>query len=287
MLPDPPLRRTPPPLDRPSAGPPKISRFFFFLPPFSFFFSLSGDLLVSFFLSLGVCLVEFWWCFWSVGSSNVLVFALRLYCETPVACRPPGASTRPGCFFFLSLWMFFFLSLWMFFSFSLDVFFLSLWMFFSFLSGCFFSFLSGCFFRFSLDVFFVSLWMFFSFLSGCFFSFLSGVFPHFPFLSSLAFFSLFSSVFFSRLWSLFWSFFSVFWSFFFLVLRTLIWLGALSSKLQKKTHPKTLSSKKAFSSKKHFHPKTGSSNDTFIQKRFRAMTLSSQTIFIHPEHLNT
>ena len=44
------IPRTP----RPSAGPPKISRFFSFShPPFSIFFSLSGCLLVSFFFSLG------------------------------------------------------------------------------------------------------------------------------------------------------------------------------------------------------------------------------------------
>ena len=30
--------------------------------------------------------------FWLVGTSNVLVFAVRLSCETPAACRPPGAS---------------------------------------------------------------------------------------------------------------------------------------------------------------------------------------------------
>ena len=57
----------------PSAGPPKISRFFFLLtPPFSFFFSLSGG-----------PFVEFWWCFGQPGPSNVLVFALGLSCETP------------------------------------------------------------------------------------------------------------------------------------------------------------------------------------------------------------
>ena len=79
-------------------------------------------------------------------------------------------------------------------------------------------------------------------------------------------------------------------------------LGTLSSKLQKKTHPKTLSSKNTFIQKhfhpktlssktisskrednfipRHFHPKTGSSNDTFIQKRFRPMTLSSKNGFV-------
>ena len=43
----------PPPLDRPSPGPPKISLFFFSLPPEISFFLLS----------LGGLLVEFWWCF--------------------------------------------------------------------------------------------------------------------------------------------------------------------------------------------------------------------------------
>ena len=79
-----PLRRTAPPPDRPSARPPKISLFFFLLTPIFILFALSGDLLVSFFLSLGSSrgiLV-----FWSVGTSNVLVFALRLSCETPAAC---------------------------------------------------------------------------------------------------------------------------------------------------------------------------------------------------------
>ena len=67
--------------------------------------------------------------------------------------------------------------------------------------------------------------------------------------------------------------------------------GTLSSKLQKKTHPKTLSSKNTFVQNhfiqnrrqfhpRHFHPKTGSSSDTFIQKWFRPMTFSSKTGFI-------
>ena len=68
-------------------------------------------------------------------------------------------------------------------------------------------------------------------------------------------------------------------------------LGTLSSKLQKKTHPKTLSSKNTFI-QKHFHPKTLSSktissktednfiHDTFIQKRVHPMTLSSKNGFI-------
>ena len=54
-----------PPRDRPSPGPPKISLFFFSLPPQnSFFSSLSGCLLV-----------EFWWCFWRPGPSNVHVWS--------------------------------------------------------------------------------------------------------------------------------------------------------------------------------------------------------------------
>ena len=79
----------PPSPGPPSAGPPKISRFFFLLPPHfhSFFlppgiFScLSSSLWGS---SRGILVV-----FWSVGTSNVLVFALWLSCETPAACRPP------------------------------------------------------------------------------------------------------------------------------------------------------------------------------------------------------
>ena len=89
-----PLALDPPPPDAlpwtPCPGPPlrrtaqNFALFFFPLPPqFSFFFSLSGCLLVSFFLSgssRGILVV-----FWSVGTSNVLVFALRLSCETPAA----------------------------------------------------------------------------------------------------------------------------------------------------------------------------------------------------------
>ena len=68
-------------------------------------------------------------------------------------------------------------------------------------------------------------------------------------------------------------------------------LGTLSSKLQKKTHPKTLSSKKTFV-QKHFRPKTLSTqntfvqtednfiHDTFIQKRVHPMTLSSKNGFV-------
>ena len=86
------------------------------------------------------------------------------------------------------------------------------------------------------------------------------------------------------------------------------WLGTLSSKLEKETHPKTLSSKNTFVQKtlsskntfiqnrrqfhsRHFHPKTVSSNDTFIPKWFRSTTLSSKTGFIPnpkpPNSLNT
>ena len=96
--PDPPLPDRPP-LDRPPPDRPKFRAFFFLLPlPFSFFFSLSGDLLVSFF-SISGCLplsggllVEFLVVFWSVGTSNVLVFSLGLSCggSPPTACRPPG-----------------------------------------------------------------------------------------------------------------------------------------------------------------------------------------------------
>ena len=64
------------PPDRPSAGPPKISRFFFLLPPpFSFFFFLSGDLLV-----------EFWWCFGQSGPQMCLF--------SPSSC--PGSPRRPA-----------------------------------------------------------------------------------------------------------------------------------------------------------------------------------------------
>ena len=85
----------PPSAGPPSAGPPKISRFFFLLPPpiFILFFSLSGDLLVSFF-SLRMSSRVFFLCggssrgilvvFWSVGTSNVLVFALGLSQTQPL-----------------------------------------------------------------------------------------------------------------------------------------------------------------------------------------------------------
>ena len=70
----------------PAAGPPKISRFFSPLPPqFSFFFFLSLGVFSCLFSFLsgssrGILVV-----FWSVGTSNVLVFALRLSCETQAA----------------------------------------------------------------------------------------------------------------------------------------------------------------------------------------------------------
>ena len=82
----------------PEGGGPKISRFLFLLPPpFSFFFSLSLGIFSCLFFSLrvssrvfpplsggssrGILVV-----FWSVGTSNVFVFALKLSCETPAAC---------------------------------------------------------------------------------------------------------------------------------------------------------------------------------------------------------
>ena len=72
------LRRTalrgPPSAGPPSAGPPKISCFFF----------LSRHNFHSFFLSLGSSRGMFW----SVGTSNVLVFALKLSCGSPQ--RPAG-----------------------------------------------------------------------------------------------------------------------------------------------------------------------------------------------------
>ena len=69
---------------------PKFHAFFSFYLLFSFFFSLSGCLLVSFFL-FGVSLVEFWWYFGSVVTSNVLVFALKIVVwKPPTACKPPS-----------------------------------------------------------------------------------------------------------------------------------------------------------------------------------------------------
>ena len=65
-----------PPAGPPSAGPPKISRFSFPLPPPVFILSLP---------LLLVLLVEFLWCFWRPGPSNVHVWALGLSCETPAA----------------------------------------------------------------------------------------------------------------------------------------------------------------------------------------------------------
>ena len=60
---------------------PKISRFFFRLPP-----------PVSLFFSLTVCLlVVFWWCLEAPGPSNVHVWSsLWLLCEAPAAPKPPG-----------------------------------------------------------------------------------------------------------------------------------------------------------------------------------------------------
>ena len=94
-------RTAPPAPDRPLPDRPKISRFFFFLMlPFSFFFSLSlgifsclffSPLRVSsriFFPLSGGLHVEFLVVFWSVGTSNVLVFALGLSCENPGAPFP-------------------------------------------------------------------------------------------------------------------------------------------------------------------------------------------------------
>ena len=103
--------RTAPPSDRPPSDcpppdRPKFHAFFSFShPPFSFFLSLSGCLLVSFCLSLEVFLVEFWSCFGRSGPSNVLVFALGLSCETPAACRnfgPPTLRAPTFSVFFLS-----------------------------------------------------------------------------------------------------------------------------------------------------------------------------------------
>ena len=81
-------------------------------PKFRAFFSFSHPHFHSFFLSLGIfsclffslrvssrvfvplsggLLVECWWCFWLVGSSNVLVFRPQVVVwKPPVACRPPG-----------------------------------------------------------------------------------------------------------------------------------------------------------------------------------------------------
>ena len=73
-------------LDRPSPGPPIISVFFYPLPPQNSFSS-----------SFSRCLlVEFWWCFWKSGNTNVHVWALWLSCETPAAPpdRAGGARTR-------------------------------------------------------------------------------------------------------------------------------------------------------------------------------------------------
>ena len=81
-----PLRRDPPPPDLPSAGPPKISRFFFPLPlPCSLFFSLSEGLLV-----------EFWWCFWRPGNLNVHVWALEPENSKRAHSRVAALQTPPN-----------------------------------------------------------------------------------------------------------------------------------------------------------------------------------------------
>ena len=62
-------------------GGPKISRFFFRLPP-----------PVSLFLSLTVCLLVVWWCLeapWPLCTFGVL----GLSCEAPAAPKPPGFHT--------------------------------------------------------------------------------------------------------------------------------------------------------------------------------------------------
>ena len=66
----------------PKGGEPNISSFFGSVPP-EISLSLSGCLLV-----------EFWWCFWRSGPSNVHVWALGLSCGTPGAPpdRAAGAS---------------------------------------------------------------------------------------------------------------------------------------------------------------------------------------------------
>ena len=62
-----------------SAGPPKISLFF------------PSPTTVSLFFSLTVCLlVEYWWFLEAPGPSNVHVWALGLWCETPAASGAPG-----------------------------------------------------------------------------------------------------------------------------------------------------------------------------------------------------
>ena len=63
-------------------GGPKNSLFFSSPAPVSFFFCLSGCLLV-----------EFWWCFRRLEPSNVHVWALGLSCQAPSALRPPRFHT--------------------------------------------------------------------------------------------------------------------------------------------------------------------------------------------------
>ena len=80
-----PLRRIPlcrTPLHLPSAGPPKMSRFF---PSpasmFALFFSLWVSSRVFFSLSGGL-LLEFWWCFWRPGPSNIPTPHTRTHTHT-------------------------------------------------------------------------------------------------------------------------------------------------------------------------------------------------------------
>ena len=69
-----------------SGGAQNFALFFFLLqPPFSFFFSLFRIFSRLFFPLSGGPLVNFWWLFWSVRTSNVLVFAFRLSCGSPRA----------------------------------------------------------------------------------------------------------------------------------------------------------------------------------------------------------
>ena len=70
-----PLRRTPPAPDPLPPDRPKFRSFFSFSHPHFHSFFLSLGMFSCLFSSLWRLLVEFWWCFGQLGTSNVLVFA--------------------------------------------------------------------------------------------------------------------------------------------------------------------------------------------------------------------
>ena len=89
----------------PSVGPPKISRFFSFSRSHFHSFLLSLGMFSYLFLSLRVSSRGILVVYWSVGTSNVFIFALGLSCGSPRGCIPPGAfSSICASPWLLALW---------------------------------------------------------------------------------------------------------------------------------------------------------------------------------------